>query len=127
MTQYFLEQALEQKRLDRRSLVTKSILPHPSHVVMVAPLGVDICCRSFDIAGGCTVGVGCCSICNFFTVNKWGGTMGEMSQPSFQESSQAGKERGRAVREFRSRKNKRRKRKLETNKQKNGEVKKRRN
>ena len=40
---YFFEQAVEQKRFERRNLEMKSIFPHPSHVAMVAPLGVDIC------------------------------------------------------------------------------------
>lgn len=39
---YFLEQAVEQNRLERRNLEIKSILPQPSQVAMVAPLGVDI-------------------------------------------------------------------------------------
>ena len=59
LMEYFLEQAVEQNRLERRNLETKSILPQLSHVASVAPLGVAICCPPPGAAGG--------SMCNFFS------------------------------------------------------------
>ena len=70
MVEYFLEQAVEQNRLERRNLETKSILPQLSHVASVAPLGVAICCPPPPAPPTPPTGAAGGSMCSFFSVEQ---------------------------------------------------------